>query len=137
EFEEWLTSALLMTQLHNYSELLDDTEHSPVPNYAVSIARELIENHPEWEHSVRSLAKAANVGVRTLQKGFAHHLGVAPKEYLTRVRMQRIHDELTASEQDMVTVSQVSAKWGLNHSGRFAADYRRRYGELPSDTLAR
>jgi len=34
-------------------------------------------------------------------------------------------------------VAEVAARHGFLHAGRFAADYRRRFGESPSQTLAR
>lgn len=137
EYEDWLMTGLLLSQPHNYTELLDDTSRSPVPHRAVTIARELIENHPEWRHTVTSLARAAQVGVRALQLGFRQHLGTTPRAYLTHVRMQRAHEELLAAQRDITTVNAVVARWRLGHPGRFARAYYARYGELPSETLAR
>ncbi|WP_052762326.1 AraC family transcriptional regulator [Jiangella alkaliphila] len=137
EFEDGLMTALLLAQPHNYSHMLDDSEQSAIPNRAVTLVREMIENHPEWEHTVRSLAAAAQVAVRTLQLGFRQHLDTTPREYLQSVRIQRARQELLAAQRDTLTVSQVVSRWGLGHPGRFAALYRERYGELPSETLAR
>ncbi|PZF82422.1 AraC family transcriptional regulator [Jiangella anatolica] len=137
EYEDWLMTGLLLAQPNNYSTMLDRTSRSPVPHRAVTIARELIESHPEWRHTVTSLAKEAQVGVRALQMAFRHHLGTTPRAYLTDVRMRRAHDELLASQRDMTTVNKVVAKWGLGHPGRFAQAYYARFGELPSQTLAR
>ena len=33
------------------------------------------------------------------------------------------------------SVSAIAARWGFDHFGRFAVEYRRRFGERPSDTL--
>lgn len=137
EFEDWLMTGLLMAQPHNYSHLLDEAQISSVPNRAVTIVREMIENHPEWEHTVASLAREAGVGVRALQLGFRQHFGTTPITYLTSVRMQRAREELRAAQRDTTTVTKVVARWGLGHPGRFAASYKLLYGELPSETLAR
>lgn len=137
EYEDWLMTGLLMSQPHNYTALLDDTSRTPVPHRAVTIARELIESHPEWRHTVTSLAREARVGVRSLQLGFKQHLGTTPRAYLTHLRMQRAHEELLAAQRDTTTVNSVVARWGLGHPGRFARAYYARYGELPSETLAR
>ncbi|NEE03051.1 AraC family transcriptional regulator [Phytoactinopolyspora halotolerans] len=137
EFEDWLTTGLLLSQRHNYSAMLDDAGQWSVSNRTVAVVRDLIESHPEWPHTVASLAREAHVAIRTLQKAFMEHLGVPPKEYLTRVRMQRAHDELVAADRSVTTVTSVAAKWGMPHMGRFAREYRKRYGELPSETLAR
>jgi AraC-like DNA-binding protein len=135
QYEDGLLTGLLVSQRHNYSDLLDNSAVAPVPSRAVNIARELMENHPEWQHTVGSLAKEANVSARALQHGFAKHLSMSPRRYLTGVRMQRAREELVAAQADSVTVGQVAAKWGLGHPGRFAKEYRERFGELPSETL--
>lgn len=137
EHEESLMTGLLMTQPHNYSALLRKPVHSPVPHRAVMIAREYIENHPEWRHTVTSLAKEAQVGVRALQIAFRQHLDTTPRAYLLHIRMERAHEELLAAQRDTTTVNSVVAKWRLGHPGRFAQTYYARYGELPSQTLAR
>lgn len=136
-YEDWLMTALLLAQPNNYSALIDTTSRSPVPHRAVTVARELIESHPEWRHTVTSLAKEARVGVRALQVAFRQHLGTTPRAYLTHVRMHRAHQELLAAQRDMTTVNSVVAKWGLGHPGRFARAYSALFGELPSETLAR
>jgi AraC-like DNA-binding protein len=33
-------------------------------------------------------------------------------------------------------VSEIALRWGFGHFGRFAAEYRRRFGESPSQTLS-
>jgi AraC-like DNA-binding protein len=137
QYEDWLMTGLLLSQPHNYTTLLDGSTRTPVPHRAVTIARELIESHPEWRHTVTSLAKEAQVSVRALQLGFRQHLDTTPWAYLTDVRMQRAHEELLAAQRDTTTVNSVVARWGLGHPGRFARSYYARYGELPSDTLAR
>ncbi|MFP5456117.1 MAG: helix-turn-helix domain-containing protein, partial [Alphaproteobacteria bacterium] len=35
------------------------------------------------------------------------------------------------------TVSELALEWGFTHLGRFSAEYRRRFQELPSETLRR
>ncbi|MDX2971930.1 AraC family transcriptional regulator [Kribbella solani] len=136
-YEDVLIRGLLYAQPHNYTHRLGDTSRSKVPSRAIAIARDIIENHPEWDHTVTSLAREAGVSPRALQKGFARYLGVGPKEYMTAVRMQRAHSELRSKHRDTITVRQVAGRWHLGHTGRFATEYRKRFGELPSETLAK
>jgi AraC-like DNA-binding protein len=44
---------------------------------------------------------------------------------------------LQRDDEDGATVGDVAAKFGFWHSGQFAADYWRAFGELPSVTLGR
>lgn len=132
--ERWLMEGLLLAQPSNYSALLNGAT-PPVPNRAVNIAIELMHAHPEADHSISSLARAAGVSVRALQEGFKRHAQMPPLAYLRRVRLEHAHDALRAAQPGSTTVSEVAAYWGFPHLGRFAGWYRRKYGETPSQTL--
>ncbi|WP_166355552.1 AraC family transcriptional regulator [Phytoactinopolyspora limicola] len=128
-------SGLLAAQPHNYSKLLEDKRPLMVSSRPVNIARQMIDSHPEWSHTVRSLARHAHVSERTLQAGFNQYLHRSPKAYLTDVRMQRAYDELRAAERGTVTVASVARRLSFHHVGRFAVEYKKRFGESPSETL--
>ena len=57
--------------------------------------------------------------------------------YLRELRLEQIHKDLSAAEPGAVTVSEVVAKWGITHFGRFTASYRQQFAEKPSDTTRR
>jgi AraC-like DNA-binding protein len=74
--------------------------------------------------------------VRALQSTFRDHLGLTPQQYLRRARLRRAREDLLAHQNTgRTTVSAIANRWGFNHLGRFAIEYRSRYGESPSDTL--
>jgi AraC-like DNA-binding protein len=82
------------------------------------------------------LAELAGVSVRRLQQGFREYVGRTPFQYLHDARLDRAHHDLVHADAD-ATVTDVALRWGLTHTGRFAADYRRRFGRSPSETLSR
>lgn len=84
--------------------------------------------------SPADLAEIAGVSVRRLQQSFRENLGTTPFAHLHEVRLERIHDDLVHGRGESVT--DVALRWGVTHLGRFAAAYRTKYGELPSETLA-
>jgi transcriptional regulator GlxA family with amidase domain len=88
--------------------------------------------HP-W--SSAELAEASHVSVRSLQESFRKSLGTSPMRYLGDLRLDQVRQELTAAAPGALTVSETASRWGFTHLGRFAAAYRRRFGELPSDTI--
>jgi transcriptional regulator GlxA family with amidase domain len=55
---------------------------------------------------------------------------------LRTVRLEHVRAELQ-SVTSVEKISDIAFKWGIVHLGRFAADYRKRFGELPSETLRR
>jgi AraC-like DNA-binding protein len=127
-------AGLLLTQPHNYAELLVAAAR-PAPPTAVRRAVELIEDEPGRQWSSASLAHEVAVSVRALQEGFQRSFELPPMAYLREVRLNRVHAELTSAAPDSVTITGVAARWGFLHPGRFATAYRRKFGCLPSDTL--
>jgi AraC-like DNA-binding protein len=80
---------------------------------------------------------SAGVSMRTLYHGFRGSHGVAPMTWLKYRRLARVHDELRLADPARANVTEVATRWGFFHLGRFASDYRTRFGELPSQTLRR
>lgn len=95
---------------------------------------EAIAADPARAWSPADLAEIAGVSVRRLQQSFREHVGTTPFAHLHEVRLERIHDDLVDGRRGSVT--DVALSWGVTHLGRFAAAYRDKYGELPSQTLA-
>jgi AraC family ethanolamine operon transcriptional activator len=61
---------------------------------------------------------------------------MTPKAYLTAMRLDGVRRHLVPGEPT-VKIADVANRWGFWHMGQFAADYRRHFGELPSQTLQR
>lgn len=95
-----------------------------------------IEADPARPWSPGELAEFAGVSVRRLQQAFREYCGLTPFQYLREVRVERAHGDLLNAPEGL-TVTDIAMRWGLTHTGRFAADYRHRYGQNPSETLAR
>jgi AraC-like DNA-binding protein len=127
---------LLFAHRHNYSGLLHSPDRPPAPR-AVRRVVALIQDRPDDAWSSGQLAQTAGVSVRSLQEGFQRGYGMSPMAYLRAVRLERAHEELSASSPDEVTVSGVAARWGFPHASRFAVAYKRRYHCSPSETLRR
>lgn len=104
---------------------------------AVRRAVDLIEEDPARLWVLAELAHECSVSVRTLQEGFVRHVGIPPGQYLRRTRLRRARADLLAADPAEHSVSDIAMRWGFLHLSRFAAVYRREYGELPSATLHR
>jgi AraC-like DNA-binding protein len=129
-----IMAGLLVSQTHNYTEAL--TRPRAVPgSKPIRNALELIESQPADIESVTDIAAAVGLSVRALDDGFHRFVGTPPMTYLRQVRMARAHEELLAADSEQTTASAVARKWGFGHYGRFAAEYARRFGRKPSETL--
>lgn len=56
-------------------------------------------------------------------------------EHLRAVRLERARLDLSRGGDGDTSVTEVALRWGFGHLGQFAADYKRRFGELPSQSL--
>jgi AraC-like DNA-binding protein len=103
---------------------------------AVRRALTYIDENAGGDVGLTEMAEAAGVGPRALQRAFRRSLDTTPLGHLRAVRLDRAHQELRAAAPgDGTSVAVVAARWGFGHPGRFAADYRARFGCSPSDTL--
>jgi AraC-like DNA-binding protein len=85
--------------------------------------------------SVEDLARAAGVSVRSLQIACRRWRGCTPMDLLRRRRLDAAGEALRRAEPG-ATVTAVATEFGFFNFGRFAALYRDRFGETPSQTLA-
>src|SRR4051794_19301883 len=86
--------------------------------------------------TLADLSAAAGLSERGLLTQFERFLGVSPMTHLLRLRLAAAREELLRPESAS-SVAQVGIACGLPHLGRFAADYRKAFGELPSATARR
>jgi AraC-like DNA-binding protein len=102
----------------------------------VRMAEEFLRAHSDDPLTMEDLARAVGVGSRALQLAFRAHRGVSPRALLQGFRMERARARLLAPDP-AASVTDIALLSGFAHVGRFAAAYRDRYGETPSDTLRR
>jgi len=130
-------SSLLMVQPNSYREQLIRPEAAP-GRRAVRQSLDYIERNLSEPVTMSSVAEHVGVSVRSIQQGFSDELGQSPMAYLRERRLERVREELTdAVAGDGATVTAIAQRWGFNHLGSFAALYRKRWGESPSQTLHR
>jgi AraC-like DNA-binding protein len=80
------------------------------------------------------LATVAGVRPRTIEAHFKAHLGVTPLGWIRKTRLARARQQLLTADDD-ASVTQIAIHNGFAELGRFAAHYRKEFGELPSDTM--
>jgi AraC-like DNA-binding protein len=134
-FEECITTKLLLEHPNNYSDVLRRRQKSIAPA-SVKRVMEYINAELTSPLGLADLIVVSGVAGRTLFKHFKDAYGVSPMQYLRSVRLEKVREALLcATHAD--SVSAIALGWGFSHLGRFSFDYRQRYGESPSQTLAR
>ncbi|MDN5856999.1 MAG: AraC family transcriptional regulator [Pseudonocardia sp.] len=135
--EELLMSSLLHLQPSNYHHEFTIPAGRP-ERRVITEATDFIEAHLSERITLDMIARSVHMSVRSVQQAFHDELCISPVAYIRERRLSRAREELTdALPTDGVTVTRVAQRWGFNHLGSFSVDYRRRWGESPSETLRR
>lgn len=103
---------------------------------ALKRSTEYIEEADGRPLTVREVCEVSGVSWRTLDYAFKERYGVSPKAYLRARRLNAVRQALRDPEPAR-TVREVASRQGFWHMSQFAADYRKLFGELPSETLGR
>lgn len=103
----------------------------------VSRAQDYMREHVEDPLTVEDLCRELGVSRRTLQYSFREVLRVNPVGYLRALRLNGVRRALKSADHRCSSVQDIAARWGFWHLSHFASDYRRMFGELPSETLTR
>lgn len=135
QLESFVMTQTLLAVPHQYTEELT-TPTKPAHRNRVRDVIDLIESHPESELTMASLSKVAGVSARALQNGFRTATGMAPMAYVRNVRLERVHTELLAAAGTR-SITDIATHWGFGHLSRFSAQYKQKYGETPSETVAK
>ena len=137
EIEQVLLELLLERHDHSYSRILHGS-CGRAPPRSVIAAAEYAEAYSDRVITLADLSRIAGVSGRALQHGFQQHYRQTPIQFLRRIRLAKVRDELARADPAAgVTVTAVALKWGFTHLGRFSGFYQRQFGETPSATLRR
>jgi transcriptional regulator GlxA family with amidase domain len=101
----------------------------------LSRAMAYIDDNAHRDITLTEIASAVYVTPRALQYLFRKHRGCTPREYVRMVRLNYAHRDLVEGDRLTTTVSQIAARWGFGHIGRFAVYYRQQFGISPHQTL--
>lgn len=131
--ETCFLSVLLLMQSKAAMERFQPTDHH-APPLAVSRVRDYLQAHAHEPIELSDLCAVAEVPLRTLHHQFRRCFGVTPLQMLRDIRLDRARADLLLAAPGK-SVASVALNWGFDHFGRFAANYRQRFGETPRETL--
>ena len=86
---------------------------------------------------IPTLCSALAVSERTLRKAFQKIRGQPPCRRLRMLRLSEARRGLLLARGRCVTVTEIATSFGFVELGRFSVEYRKTFGESPSETLGR
>jgi AraC family ethanolamine operon transcriptional activator len=101
----------------------------------VKKAEEYMRHHLQNPIKVSEICRMTNTSERVLEYAFNKIYGMSPKRFLTVLRLHKARQLLISANAHEVNVTNIAMSCGFRHMGRFSAEYRKMYDELPSQTL--
>ncbi len=89
----------------------------------------------DFKASVPELSLHLGISRRSIEYAFQGRLGVSPQGYFNLRRMGLCRRALHDANPGNTTVTAIVTQHGFYELGRFAANYQRQFGELPSESL--
>ncbi|WP_221798903.1 AraC family transcriptional regulator [Oceanobacter mangrovi] len=136
DLETALIKGLLLAQPNSISNQLQQTSSQPhLPAYLERACR-FIQRHMQDDIGIEAIVACTGVSRFTLFSAFRDYLHTTPMAWQRNLRLDSVRECLLKGAAGQ-SVSAVALDCGFSHLGRFASQYRERFGERPSDTLAR
>jgi AraC-like DNA-binding protein len=133
--DEFVLTTLLTGHHHNYTDALSRQEAVTRPASLVGRAEAFIHDHlDDTTLTISHIANALGVSMRALQAAFHEHRRMTPTGYLRQVRLRQVRQRLLDGPEGDKVID-VALTYGFLHLGRFADQYKKCFGEAPSDTL--
>ena len=134
-YEQTLLTAMLFGLGHNLADFI----RRPALDAGAAVVRKVeayLEHHAADPIDMPTVARETASSLSSIYRAFQRHRGYTPMEFLGDVRMRLARTRLlNAGPEDHVTAIALSC--GFGHLGRFAGEYRRRFGESPKQTRDR
>jgi len=119
---------------HPLEDMYSGRQASDGRSYLVQRAEKLALAYVDKPLQVSALSRAIGVSERTLRKLFNEIHGRPPSRHLRMLRLSQVRGALL-SARGQFTVTEIATDFGFAELGRFSVEYRKVFGESPSETL--
>lgn len=128
-YNDIMVNKILTTLSHNakYKE----------PDYPASFEALLhyIDNFLTQDISLEYMQNITCTSQRSLYTLFERYLQCSPKQYIKNRKLLKINEQIKNRSCNVQNISELAIEYGFYNLGRFARDYKDKFGELPSETL--
>ena len=90
--------------------------------------------HITEQITISKIASYFKVSERTLLYAFRNRFGMGPKTFMQVLKLNHLHHRLH-NEINKISIVSIARESGFWHMGQLYKDYKKFFGELPSETL--
>jgi AraC-like DNA-binding protein len=133
QYADLILTALLLNVPNSFSQVLARVGGAAETRY-VKRALEFMRASLDEPIDLDDIAGRAACSPRRLQMAFRVTYGITPMAMLRKMRLELAEKRLRAGE--CTNVTELAQSLGFGNPGRFAGEFRRQFGVLPSQILA-
>jgi len=126
-------------------ELVDDLLNCLISSYENKVKPELLQqkfnNAIDYIHenlneiiSVSQVSQFVNIPERTLRYHFKKKYNISPKDFIQKLRLNAVKKRLSGNLETPI-IYKIASDYNFWHMSQFTRDYKRLFGELPSETI--
>ena len=134
--ERTLLLLLLNAIPNNYKWAFADDSLSSAAPYYVRRVENYIRGHAHEPITTDELLAVGGVSARSIYHGFRRFRSITPMGYLKAVRLELARDVLARGRRGASSVTEAATAAGYTNLSQFSRDYKARFREAPSQTLA-
>jgi AraC-like DNA-binding protein len=119
-----------------FSLIYTQENYSVKKKFDIAKVREILHDNIDNVYKISDLVAEFEVSPRTIQQHFKNTLGYTPKQYLHQLRLNAIRKELVQGKPESIMISDIALKYGFFYPSHFGSEYKRVFGETPTQTLS-
>ncbi len=130
ELATWVADQMVYTdpRLPSHTQRAALHTRSQVRNSKLAMALQVMENNIEDPLTPDEISDIADISTRQLERLFAKYIGVSPKRYYLKLRLEKARDLLRQTD---LSVTNVCVACGFKSLSHFSKSYRNAYGISP------
>lgn len=130
ELATWVADQMVYTdpRLPNHSQRAALHTRSQVRNGKLALALQVMENNIEDPLTPDEISEVVALSTRQLERLFSKNIGVSPKRYYLKLRLEKARDLLRQTD---MSVTDVCVACGFKSLSHFSKSYRGAYGISP------
>ena len=103
--------------------------------FQIGRVRDMLHENIDKPISISTIINKLNICESQLHHAFKKEYSVTPKQYLRSLRFNAVKKKLLSSNPNSITIANIVKKYNFSQMGHFSAEYKKIFGETPSQTL--
>lgn len=101
------------------------------------MVRDFLDQNIHEDIDISMLTKEFDISESQLHHAFKSNYGISPKKYLQMLRLNSVRKELLLADPKHDTVIEIAMKYNFLSMNHFSEEYKKIFGQTPSQTLGK